>query len=1060
MISLWGVIKGLLVKGESDRSKQVSLEIDNSATTNTRTTIRASQTANRTLDLPDATDTLVGRATTETLSNKTLDNSNAITLEDSSFTLQDDADNTKQAQFNLSSLTTATTRTLSLPDANDTLAGIAATQTLTNKTIDATGTGTNTISIDADSVNFDNGVSGLSATDVQAALDEIDSNVDSVAANKLEGPGTHADNLLLKTDGVDTNTMQTTGISVDDSNNITGVNDLTTTGDVIIGGDLQVNGTLTSVNSTTLEVTDANVIVNNGGNQASANSQGAGFTVEMSDATDAAVSYDSTLATKFKVGEIGSQVEVVGTSSTQTLTNKTIDANSNTISNLAHGSEVDNPSSGVHGVTGNVVGTSDAQVLTNKDIDGGTASNTSRITIPKDTKANLDALTRKEGTIVYASDLDAFYGDDGSQLFEIGSGGEGGKNYFEGGNFEGGISLASTYDDGSAYVDGTGGTPSFISIAQNSSSPLAGGRDLAITKAIGDATDEGVSFLSQTIDRADYGKDLFLEFEYDFTDADYVSGDVQIKAYDVTNAAILPVVPVANLDDDSGLFKAKSKAYAKVLCSSTTAQVRVSLHMETDSNSGANWTGYVDDVKLGPNSVLIASVAGESVKYNSNSTQTLTNATFNIINYEDVVYDDNLRVTTGASWQYTAPRNGIYEIDASLNIQNSTAWTIGEAATLSLFVNGLERESLDTFYPETTGVNIAVTLHGSTNVKLNSGDTVSIRFFNGSGSNLTKSSDNLSNFININELARPGNVLSANEVALSSFAAKMYRTTSNQNITSLDPVKIIYNAIEFDDFGLANTSTGRITVPFSGYYRIEASAYLNNTTADETYQLQSHVNGASVAADFRRYSGGDLMLYISTPKYLNAGDYVEIFTNSSADTNYDIIANQTTTWFSVTALPNFNTFGAFGETEYYRVSPATTATTATADTYVDLSGAELTLGPGVWEIGYEAAVYIQRISGTSVGILANCAIRNSSNDVQVGTVGLLYNIQSNNDDWRVYDLTRSTFVTITTPTTYKLSIRCSGSAASATAQLVGQIDFTGSLSQPDNYTNLWAKRIR
>lgn len=85
-----------------------------------------------------------------------------------------------------------------------------------------------------------------------------------------------------------------------------------------------------------------------------------------------------------------------------------------------------------HGTTGNVVGTSDTQALTNKDIDGGTASNTSRITVPKAAKATLDALTRKEGTLVYASDEDALYVDDGATLIEVGSGAAGGSESYTG----------------------------------------------------------------------------------------------------------------------------------------------------------------------------------------------------------------------------------------------------------------------------------------------------------------------------------------------------------------------------------------------------------------------------------------------------------------------------------------------------------------------------------------------------------------------------------------------------------------------------------------------------
>lgn len=82
----------------------------------------------------------------QTLSNKTLDNSNAITVKDASFTIQDDSDTTKQAKFQLSGITTGTTRTFTVPDTSDTLVTLAATQTLTNKTLTSPTINTPTVS--------------------------------------------------------------------------------------------------------------------------------------------------------------------------------------------------------------------------------------------------------------------------------------------------------------------------------------------------------------------------------------------------------------------------------------------------------------------------------------------------------------------------------------------------------------------------------------------------------------------------------------------------------------------------------------------------------------------------------------------------------------------------------------------------------------------------------------------------------------------------------------------------------------------------------------------------
>lgn len=167
-----------------------------------------------------------------------------------------------------------------------------------------------------------------------------------------------------------------------------------------------------------------------------------------------------------------------------TLTNKTINAASNTISNISDteikvGAEITrsklasgtanhviiNDGSGVisseatlaksrggagadmSSVTfpssGTLVTTTGTQALTNKDIDGATASNTSRITLPADTTANLAALTRKAGTIMFDTSASRPVFDDGSVVKSMsGAGGlyEGGQNLITNNSWEYGTS--------------------------------------------------------------------------------------------------------------------------------------------------------------------------------------------------------------------------------------------------------------------------------------------------------------------------------------------------------------------------------------------------------------------------------------------------------------------------------------------------------------------------------------------------------------------------------------------------------------------------------------------
>jgi hypothetical protein len=99
-----------------------------------RTSLGVTQKINRQTFL-GVTGTPADLSTAQTFTNKIIGNTNTITAKDGSFTLQNTADATKQAVFSLAGITTATTRTLTLPNASVTLASLSGIETFTNKTL-------------------------------------------------------------------------------------------------------------------------------------------------------------------------------------------------------------------------------------------------------------------------------------------------------------------------------------------------------------------------------------------------------------------------------------------------------------------------------------------------------------------------------------------------------------------------------------------------------------------------------------------------------------------------------------------------------------------------------------------------------------------------------------------------------------------------------------------------------------------------------------------------------------------------------------------------------------
>ncbi|QKF94436.1 hypothetical protein QKU48_gp0978 [Fadolivirus algeromassiliense] len=123
------VANNSLIVDSSDNTKKIEFTIYG-ASTNSKLNLITQHTTNRSITFPDATTTLVGTDVTQILNNKTL-----IDPFFENVTFMDQIDNSKKMKFLLSDITTGTTRTLTIPDADTTIVGTNSIQTLTNKTL-------------------------------------------------------------------------------------------------------------------------------------------------------------------------------------------------------------------------------------------------------------------------------------------------------------------------------------------------------------------------------------------------------------------------------------------------------------------------------------------------------------------------------------------------------------------------------------------------------------------------------------------------------------------------------------------------------------------------------------------------------------------------------------------------------------------------------------------------------------------------------------------------------------------------------------------------------------
>lgn len=438
---------------------------------------------------------------------------------------------------------------------------------------------------EASEISYDNTSSGLTATNVQAAIDEVDGNIDNLVI--LSG---------VALDSTDLGTFTGTTIP-DGSDNKEALQALETSLEAHIADtvDAHAGSAISNTPSGTISSTTVQAAINELDTdiqtiQSSLDTTNTNLSNHLADATDA---HDASAISNVPSGNLAATDIQAAVNELQT----DIDTRATSAELSAHESDT----TSVHGIadTAQLVTLTGSQTLTNKTLTSPVITTPSQLDVKQDTKANLltYATTATNGQIVFATDEKAMYQVVDNALVSIGGGGGQSLDTIFQLFCEEELTDWSTGDNATFLGGGTlAGT-----FTKETTSPLNGDASYKYTQAAS-SLDDYLASPVQEVPVRFRGNIATYFFPYIY---DGSSSDIEPIVWDVTNGVkltssseLLPSTPTTG-----SIYR------ANVTIPSTCTQIRVGFQVKV-LNSGKIL--QFDDLQVSSDTTKYANVSNDT----------------------------------------------------------------------------------------------------------------------------------------------------------------------------------------------------------------------------------------------------------------------------------------------------------------------------------------------------------------------------------------------------------------------------------------------------------------